>query len=553
MFQRQEPTPALLDQHIRELQEALTVIDALLHKASYQPGASWVATLPLDSEGADPPAHRTLVGFYAEHVRAVAARARSTEAGSGSISDAIQRALSAQAGARDPAHAQIVKDALVVTSVAIRMAAEALSLATVIVLESAALAGPSSSQWLKDAPDTAELADALPRHVRKVYRQLDDTKTDLESLFEQLSRLTPGGVDLDETLAFEYDEGLLDDVVGIAWDSIHVDLQAGAEALFYTALDDPESSGGSGETFDYTGRLTKLEYEVEPIVLASVRLSLKVDWPHWAEALGLDLDYATNRIYKSGGDIENSSLARELGVSSSVSDALNAALAVAGVRASVKVAHFNHGIVRDVLVADGSLLAEAPLTFDMKQIDLAYDFAGKRGGILQTLAVGLRYFDYELPRVLYEFENVTPGEDSATYVYVRETPPQAMRTRYYMGTVTARIEKPVTSHLTPYASLDLGIGYGPTSYFFLIDDSGANEPSNHEETSTSSVGIGVAGVLGCRLLFAGPSAPFNGFLDVRYHAQSIHSIFEDQDDDTTVRIGVTDIFHGPTAALGATF
>jgi hypothetical protein len=98
-------------------------------------------------------------------------------------------------------------------------------------------------------------------------------------------------------------------------------------------------------------------------------------------------------------------------------------------------------------------------------------------------------------------------------------------------------------------TLDLGVGYGPTSYYFLIDDLGENDSNNQEKTSASSVGIGFAGVLGCRLQFAGPAAPINAFLDVQCHLQSISSIFEAEDDGTTVRIGATDVTVRPPTCL----
>jgi len=92
-----------------------------------------------------------------------------------------------------------------------------------------------------------------------------------------------------------------------------------------------------------------------------------------------------------------------------VSEALDAALAVGGVKSSVRIAHFTHGTVRDILLASGTLLAEAPLTFDMTQIDLGYDIAPQQGTLLKTFTIGFRYFDYTLPRILYEFVNTTRG------------------------------------------------------------------------------------------------------------------------------------------------
>jgi hypothetical protein len=168
--------------------------------------------------------------------------------------------------------------------------------------------------------------------------------------------------------------------------------------------------------------------------------------------------------------------------------------------------------------------------------------------------MGVRYFDYTLPRILYEFVNSTPDAETPAYVYSRETPPQRMRTRYYMGTLTARFEKPLTPHLTPYLSLDFGVGYGPTEYYFLRDIEDVDVPSNRDTTKSFSIGIGTFGMLGVRWFVANPEARLNVFLDVNYHVQSISSVFNAKNDnDTAITTGSTDLFHGPTGSLGATF
>jgi hypothetical protein len=304
------------------------------------------------------------------------------------------------------------------------------------------------------------------------------------------------------------------------------------------------------------GRQTKLEYDVQPIVLARFALTAKVDLPHWADALGLNVGYATNRVYKSGGDIGNTSLANQLGVNGALSDALDAVLTIAGIKATGRIAHFNHGTARDILIADGSTIAEAPLTFDVKQLDLAYDLAPRRGSgnALQSFTIGARYFDYSLPRVLYETVNSTPGASTASYVFSRESPPQAVRTRLYMLDIATRIEKRLTPHFTPYASVDFAIGYGPTDYYFLHDPNLADVPSNQDQSSTSAVGIGVAGALGLRWFVGGPESRFNGYFDASYHAQWLSSALgSTSGGDTHVDSGSSDLFHGPRAALGLTF
>jgi hypothetical protein len=479
-----------------------------------------------------------------------------TEAKQAELTAAIGR-LRAQIGRppsaadlADPLHAQIVSDAITITSVALRLSQEAISLAMVVYLEASSL---TPSQWFKGAPDSVELAAELPGDARDIYRGLVAAAQNLKALFERLKALED--VKLADTLAYRYKAGLVDDIVGLAWDSVHLDAQGGAEAVFYSAIDDTKThTGGSGDTYDYSGRQTELKYHVEPIVLASFRLTTKVDLPHWVEALGLNLGYATNRIYKSGGTIEDGSFASALGVKNVFSDALDAALAVAGVHASVRYAHFTHGTVDDVLVADGSTIASAPLTLDMTQADLGYDLAPRNGQLVQQLTLGFRYFDYSLPRIVYQLENATPGAEQANYVYSLETPPQRMRTRYYMGALTGRFNRTFLGQLTPYLNLDFAAGYGPTHYYLLVDPDGLDVPENQQRTNSYSVGIGFAGALGLRWQIGGPEARLNAYLDVNYHFQTISSAFQPKkDDDTVVSIGQTDVFHGPRASFGATF
>jgi hypothetical protein len=639
-YDREQPTPELMRAHIRQMSEALNLIDELLGQTPYQPGASWIASLPLDSAKveraralvADASEKASFVRVYVHHLRSViddAKRApdalvipgtpgipvaavpgyksiRDALAGltpgavdksgqqldnlSGAVDEANRRLselaatpnadrgeiaaaqatrdeLAAQKARlkadlnrpltledlRDPEHARIVQDALTMTSVSLRLALEAMSLATVVALEAVAIGRQPPKSWLHNARNTAELLADLPDDARTIYHRLEAAARGIREQLDQLAplmRIKP----LD-AVGFQFKDGLVDDIVGFAWDSVHVDLQAGGEALYYAALaDDEQQTDSKGNTYDYTGRLTRLEYKVEPIILAHAELSFKLDWAHFADAAGLKLGYATNRMYKSGGDIGTGSLASELGVKGAVSEALDAALAVGGVKSSVRIAHFTHGTVRDILVAGGSLLAEAPLTFDMTQIDLGYDIAPQQGTLLKTFTIGFRYFDYTLPRILYEFVNTTPGADHAAYVFSRETPPQAIRTRLYMADFAARVEKQVTPHFAPYLNIDFAVGYGPTSYYFLRDQNGNDVESNQDHTSSYGGAVGFAGAVGFRWRLAGPEARLNAYLDAYYHAQILSSFLDSKNGgDTVVNVGAKDVFHGPTAAFGLTF
>lgn len=125
-----------------------------------------------------------------------------------------------------------------------------------------------------------------------------------------------------------------------------------------------------------------------------------------------------------------------------------------------------------------------------------------------------------------------------------------MRTRYYMATLMAHLERPMTPHL----SLEFGVGYGPTEYYFLKDIQDVDEPSNRDDTTSNSVGIGAFAALGVRWYLVNPESRLNVFLDVNYHAQSISSAINPSNDkNTAITTGSTDVFHGPTGSLGAAF
>ncbi|HXK19628.1 MAG TPA: hypothetical protein VNG33_17580, partial [Polyangiaceae bacterium] len=79
LYEHEQPTPALLNQHIDEMDGTLQLIDEMLNKAPYQPGVSWINELPLDDAKAkqaraliDNSAEQaSFVRVYAEHVRSV--------------------------------------------------------------------------------------------------------------------------------------------------------------------------------------------------------------------------------------------------------------------------------------------------------------------------------------------------------------------------------------------------------------------------------------------------------------------------------------------------
>jgi len=451
---------------------------------------------------------------------------------------------------RSPQAEVVIRDAMTVTSVSLRLAMEAAALATVAVAEAVTLATQAPGAWVRQVGGAVELMRDAPVRVRSIAAELDAVTVVVRGLLTGLAQ--PRGIDPKDTVGFAYRGQLVAEVARSVWDSVHVEANAGGELFFYDAMEREGNSSGD-TTYDYTNRVYKLRYHVDPIALASARLSASVDGSRIADLVGLNLNYATNRMYKSGGDIQEGSLAAELGIKSAWSDALDAALLVAGVKASVRIAQFTSGTVDLVQIADDSTIATFPFAFKLRQINLGYDFARHLEPPLRALTLSVGYFDYTLPRVLYEFENVTPDTDTATYVYARESPPQAVRSRFAMVGIGAESEWPLVGRLLGVFGVRGALGGGPISYYFLEDEALPDEESNRDRTERSTTGIDAGATLGVRYRFTRPDTRLSLHFDAAYQALFIVSEVVSKESATAVNSGSTDIFHGPTASLGGAF
>ncbi|MEO8902945.1 MAG: hypothetical protein ABI488_12870 [Polyangiaceae bacterium] len=450
----------------------------------------------------------------------------------------------------DPRAQQVVKEALTVTSVALRLAMEAATMASMIGLEITSFTHPKD--LLHAAPELLSQVGKTADEVKEFGRRSKAAVNGLKQLVDTLAKLNQ--LDPSDLPGFLYRDSLVDELVGFGWDSVHVDAQAGGEAYFYSSLATDEVTNSHGNTYDYTGRTYKLAYHVAPIVLASARLTAKFDIGNLPDALGLKLGLATNRVYKSGGDLQSSSLSSQLGVTGAFSDALDGALFLAGFRARVRIARFTSGTTALINAADGSTAASSPFSFSEKEVHLDYDLVPRDTPILKSATLGFGYFDYTLPRILYELVNVTPDQDSGNYVYNRETPAQAVRTRLYTLGVTLLFEQPATDNLTAFFSLNGSFGLGPMSYYFLRDE---NKPpdveSNREHISHTTTGVGANTGLGVRWRFAGAAGRVRAHFELAYQAQFLSAFDIDTKKATVVDSGSSDLFHGPTCALGGSF
>jgi hypothetical protein len=371
-----------------------------------------------------------------------------------------------------------------------------------------------------------------------------------------------GGLKLSETPGFALSESAADSIKGFALDSLYLDMRAGGEMFFFRAqeLDEKNLEGDQdGVTYDLAGRQNRLNYKVKPIVLASFKMDGGIDLMGIPGFINFDLGYKTDRVYQSGGSVESDSgqeLLKDLNASGLVSDALSVGAAVLGIRAAFKKAVFNSGQVEVIDDATGAVLARGPLRLDLTQFDLTYDLtwaidSEKFKKLFDELAVGFRYLNYKLPRILYELTDSNGDPDKDEYIYVRESPVQFVESEYFLIGAQGHRAHPVSERLKVLFDLGIHFGGGPTTYYLTT-------PSDaKDEMLWTLVG---SGELGLAYGFSSPRSNLKFEFQVLYNGQVIYAVSgvgggSDDNDlgDTQVNFGGVDIFHGPKAQLRLSF
>lgn len=478
-------------------------------------------------------------------------------------------------------------------SVAYRIELEALAMLPIIAVQ-AARSLPGAANELSSKPTTAmrgvsKLAD-VPDHIDSIKERMKEQVRLLDLLTEALAAAARTSVSA--TAGFALRDSVVDQVVGVTADSFRAQAKAGGEAFFFNALkqDDKSENKQGDKTIrkDLTGRLRTLSYDVKPILLTAFNLNLGFDYIKLPNAVGLNFGYKTDRVFSSGGTVDNSgSFAQQLGVSGVASDALDLGLGVLGVKTSVRVARFTTGTVsyadaagNQLNDADGNPI-KAPLRINFTQVDIGYDIAfllGESAGkyYIEELTVGGRYFKYELPRILYELEVTNPSDTLEEQVYKNESSPQNVSSLYYMGGVTARFGRGDAPVFSPYGELGIYLGGGPTSYRLrqnkAVECSGNTTPAKGEEcvddpnpsdknadaTSASAFAIDASLALGARVRLIKPGRRFrlNGEVLVRgelIYANAKSSFTDDGGKSTQIDFGSADFFWGPRFNLVGEF
>ena len=465
---------------------------------------------------------------------------------------------------------QMVSDRTAVVSVAARLELEAVSLVPIIgvqllkaIQNPSAIAAPKAdADGVATVNNVLSKALAAPETLANIGTKLSqqvELLTGLTSLFAQVTRLS-----VSDTPGYAFGESASSQVIGLATDSVYVNFKAGAEMFLFhhQANDEKVASEESNQSFDATGRSSHLVYAVDPIILAAFSLDAGLDLLDIPGFLKLDLGYKTDRVYKSGGEIEESGDALgALGVDGAVSDVLSFGLAVAGVGSRVKIATFTSGEVGLFDEGDGEVTFTTPFQFKYTDVELYYDLFWLVDwdflkAYFDNFYVSFRYLNYEIPRIVYEFEDQNGDPEIDEYTFVRQSDPQNVPTEFYMGGVKFS-RGLVGSGSRLLADVGLYFGAGPSRFYF-------DDPS--DSRSKVAAGFVSDALLGWALSLTSPQSSWHFDLQLVYEAQLILAAFfesnggqadpNDTDSDLGQRatnFGGLDVFHGPKLRMSLSF
>ena len=473
-------------------------------------------------------------------------------------------------GAGTPARADIARDALSVTSVALRVLLEADALMSPMVGQATHLyEGAERDIWVQHSGKEMSLLSSLPPRAKGIQARAPLEAKAMEPLAEAFAEIAGEG--LYDTPGFALRESIVDQAVGINLDSVRFRLRGDSEVLFFNQI------GVSGSTNPgYVGQTRRLAYDVNPIGLIGGRLIIAFDWIHVRNAARLNAGFATDRLFGEGGEIVNSaSLGAQLGLEGFASEMFDVGLDIIGVRTKVKSATFTSGEVFEIAVdratgRDAGITRTAPLQLAFTQVDVGYDVAFLLPEIegrywIEELLVGFRYMNYRLPRVLYELEDVDPNPDVTRFSLSRESPPQTIASRYYMGGVAARLGQGDKRVVSLFGDVGIYAGTGPTSFYFLRDPLAEDADWNREEQAPGVIVLNASAGLGVRFRLTSRQSRLRLLLEGKYHGEFIGQAAVSeitatrQKGGTTYTIGKTinyggvDVYHGPRLQLAGVF
>jgi hypothetical protein len=468
-----------------------------------------------------------------------------------------------------PQKQQIARDALSVLSVVLRIEMEVVALIPIVIIQMVrSIPNAPKDMTVKLNMKIGKQVWDLPVYLTGITEHFQRQIAAMEIMCDALARGLKTSVE--DSPGFELSESIVDQIVGITLDSLRLDLNASGYAFIYSAIGTSDRSSSSDEktTYDYRGRQYKLDYKINPIYFASARMDLTLDWIQLPGVANLGFGYSTDRVWKGGGSISNTSLENQLGITGPASDVLDAALGLLGVQSSVRVATFTTGTLNQVQATNvNNVVSSAPLQLKQTQVDVGYDILWalqdpSLHASMEQLIVGGRYLEYTLPRILYELQDTSrvAGEQHFSFIdpqtgqqVGRESPPQPVTSGFYMLGATGRFGQGEAPRWSPY--LDVGIygGAGPTSFYFLKDPTQPNTLANRDDiTSVAFAFDGHAG-LGLRWRVFPRATIVRLEIRALYQGDFLYETISRSATPNgravTTDFGQFDIYHGPTFAI----
>jgi hypothetical protein len=462
---------------------------------------------------------------------------------------------------------QIARDGFFALSVCFRIELEALALMPIIAIQTIR-ALPTAPADLTNKPNLkiGRQVYQLPQYIAGIKESMNRQAEVLEGMTGALAKALKTSVD--DSPGFELAESVVDQIVGITLDSFRIDMHAGADAFIYSSIGTSDRSGDDKVSYDYRGRQYKLDYRIDPIVLASARLEVVLDWIRMPGVANLGFGYATDRVWSSGGKVETSSLTDALGIKGVASDVIDAGIGLLGIRSSVKLATFTSGKLNQVQATNvGNVVATAPLQLKYSQIDVGYDILWALNddnlrSFMEELVVGGRYIDYKLPRIVYELKDTSTTAGEQHFTFNRESPPQVVDSKYYMAAVSARFGQGDGPRWSPFLDIGLSGGGGPVAFYFLqpgilpgSPDAALDQNHDHVRELSWVFNGTIAGGLRWRILPRG----WRLRLDLRasYRADflvaGVHREAAPGGAALRTDFGSFDVFHSPSIALRGAF
>ena len=239
---------------------------------------------------------------------------QATKAAADSATDAQSAFLvaldaAAKSDLTDPVRDRIARDALAVFSLALRTTLESRALAPVVQKQAArAIQFAQRDLFTKDRSAEIErlgLAE-VPLRIDEAEARAARDETTLEHVNTALA--SGVGVTRGRTPGFYLRESIVDQVVGVQWDSLRTHAKLDGEVVFFNQV------GTKGVSGDYTGRTRRLQYDVSPVAMVGGRLQVAFDWLHVQNAATLGGAFTTDRLAGAGGSITSSgSLGERIG------------------------------------------------------------------------------------------------------------------------------------------------------------------------------------------------------------------------------------------------